>query len=109
MAIKYLSEHDTPDDPGGLVRQVLDMGPEFPGPARDILLAWILRLGTRRDPAEAAGRLLAAYGIAEGPPPEDATGELIELLRETASYPREHLPSHAGARIARRGRRGRNR
>jgi len=108
MAIKYLSEHDTPDDPGGLVRQVLDMGPEFPGPARDILLAWILRLGTERDPAEAAGRLLAAYGIAEGPPPGDATGELIALLRETAGYSREHLSSHAGPRNARRGRRGRN-
>jgi hypothetical protein len=107
MAIKYLSEHDTPEDPGGLVRQVLDMGPEFPGPARDILLAWILRLGGSCDPAEAAGRLLAAYGIAEGPAPEDATGELVELLRETARYSHEHLAGHAARRSERRGRRGR--
>jgi hypothetical protein len=107
MAIKYLSEHDTPDDPGGLVHQVLDMGPAFPGPARDILLAWILRLGTERDPAEAAGRLLADYGIAEGPPPADATGELITLLRETARYSREHLAGPAAPRTTRRGRRGR--
>ena len=74
MAIKYVSAHDSPDDPGGLIRQVLDMGPEFPGPARDILLAWILRLGNERDPAEAAGRLLAAYGIAEEPVAENAAG-----------------------------------
>jgi hypothetical protein len=108
MAIRYLSEHDTPDDPGGLVRQVLDMGPEFPGPARDILLAWILRLGAGRDPAEAAGRLLVDYDIAEGPPPENATGELITLLRETARYSREHLSSRPSSRAGRRRGRGRN-
>jgi hypothetical protein len=107
VAIKYVSAHDSPDDPGGLIRQVLDMGPEFPGPARDILLAWILRLGNERDPAEAADRLLAAYGIAEGPVSEDAAGELVALLRETASYPGEHLSGRRGG--ARRGRRGRGR
>ena len=106
MAIKYVSAHDSPDDPGGLIRQVLDMGPEFPGPARDILLAWILRLGNDRDPAEAANQLLAAYGLAEGPVGEDAAGELVALLRETAGYPREHLSGRRGGASARRGRRG---
>ena len=104
MVIKYDSAHDSPDDPGGLIRQVLDMGPEFPGPARDILLAWILRLGAERDPAEVAGRLLAAYGIAEGPTSEDAAGELVTLLRETAGYPREHLSGRRGGASGRRGR-----
>jgi predicted PhzF superfamily epimerase YddE/YHI9 len=104
VAIRYDTAHDSPDDPGGLIRQVLDMGPEFPGPARDILLAWILRLGADRDAAEAAGRLLAAYGIAEGPVSGDAAGELVALLRETAGYPREHLSGRRGAASGRRGR-----
>ncbi len=104
MVIKYDSAHDTPDDPGGLIRQVLDMGPDFPGPARDILLAWILRLGAEQDPAEVAGRLLAAYGISEGPTGENAAGELVALLRETAGYPREHLSGRRGGASGRRGR-----
>ena len=104
MAIKYVSAHDSPDDPGGLIREVLDMGPAFPGPARDILLAWILRLGAERDPAEVAGRLLAAYGIEDGPASEDAAGELVTLLRETAGYPREHLSGRRGGASGRRGR-----
>jgi hypothetical protein len=34
MATKYLSPHHSPDDPGGVIREVLLMGPEFPGPRR---------------------------------------------------------------------------
>ncbi|MDH3472811.1 MAG: hypothetical protein OEM59_03880 [Rhodospirillales bacterium] len=91
MAIKYVSEHDSPDDPGGLIKQALDMGPEFPGPAEDILLAWMLRLGADHDAVAAAGRLIETYGIAEGPVPADATGKLVELLRQTAQCPPERL------------------
>jgi len=54
MAIRYLYEHYSPDDPGGLIREVLQMGEDFPGPAEDVILAWILRPGQDRDPAEAA-------------------------------------------------------
>ena len=84
MATRYLSPHHTPDDPGGVIREVLLMGPEFPGPAEDVILAWTLRLGVDRDPAEAAGRLLAAYDLAEGPLPEGACGTLVDLLRQAA-------------------------
>src|SRR3546814_4207546 len=39
LMVRYLSEHDSPDDPGGLIREVLQMGAEFPGPAEDVVLA----------------------------------------------------------------------
>ena len=91
MVIKYVSPHDSPDDPGGLIREVIDMGPEFPGPAEDILVAWTLRLADGLDPAEAAARLLAAYGIAEGAAPDNAAGKVVTLLRQAAQSPRQHL------------------
>ncbi len=99
MAIKYVSEHHSSDDPGGLVKTVLDMGSEFPGPAEDIVMTWLLRLDDDRDPAEVAARLLADYGYAETPLPEGACGRVIELLRETAD-------NKAGDRKARPLRRG---
>ena len=61
------------------------MGPEFPGPASDAILAWTLRLGTDRDPALAAKQLLATYDLTEGPLPEGACGEVVELLRQAAA------------------------
>ncbi len=85
MATKYLSPHHSPDDPGGVIREVLLMGPEFPGPAEDVIVAWTLRLGVDRDPADAAKRLLATYELAEGPLPDGACGKLVDLLRQTAS------------------------
>ncbi len=92
--IKYVSKNqseDTPDDPGGLIKEVLNMGAEFPGPAQDILLAWMLRLGDEHDAAAAAGRLIETYGLGDGPPPEGACGELVALLKQTAESPPEHL------------------
>ncbi len=84
MAIKYISPHHTPDDPGGLIKEVLLMGPEFPGPAEDIMLAWTLRLSSDLEPAEAAARLLDAYGVAAGALPDGACGRLVDLLRQAA-------------------------
>jgi hypothetical protein len=84
MAIKFISPHHSPDDPGGLIKEVLLMGPEFPGPAEDIMLAWTLHLSADRDPAEAAARLLEAYGVAAGPLPDGACGRLVDLLRQAA-------------------------
>ncbi len=85
MATKYLSPHHSPDDPGGVIREVLLMGPEFPGPAEDVIVAWTLRLGVDRDPADSAKRLLATYELAEGPLPDGACGKLDDLLRRAAS------------------------
>jgi hypothetical protein len=85
MATKYLSPHHSPADPGGVIREVLLMGPEFPGPAEDVMLAWTLRLGPDQEPSDAAKRLLAAYELAEGPLPEGACGKLVDLLRQAAT------------------------
>ena len=84
MATKYLSPHHSPDDPGGVIREVLLMGPEFPGPAEDVILAWTLRLSVDRDPADAAKKLLETYDLTEGPLPEGACGKLVDLLRQAA-------------------------
>ena len=84
MATKYLSPHHSPDDPGGVIREILLMGPDFPGPAKDVILGWTLRLGVDRDPADAAKALLETYDLSEGPLPEGACGELVDLLRQAA-------------------------
>lgn len=107
MAIKYVSPNHSEDDPGGLIHDVIEAGADFAGPAEDIILTWTLRLGDGRDPAAAARRLLAGYGLAEGPLPQGAAGRVIEMLRQAASYPEDRLRRHV--RPKRRGPRGRRR
>ena len=94
MTIRYLSDHDSPEDPGGLIREVLEMGEDFPGPAEDVVLAWILRLGQDQDPAEAAMRLIADYRLEQEAQPGGACGRLIEMLKETAAYPAQRMTRH---------------
>jgi hypothetical protein len=89
-----------PEDPVGLIGQALAMGAEFPGPAEDVLLSWILKLDAAVDPIAAAAKLLGYYGVAEGEPPPGETGKLIRLLRETAAA----APGKAGRRGGRRTR-----
>jgi hypothetical protein len=107
MAVKYLSEHHSPDDPGGLIKEVLEMGAAFPGPAEDIVLAWMLHLDDDRDPAEVATRLMKAYGIAEGPLPEGACGRVVDILRQTAAFGADRLKNHLSKPKRRGGRAGR--
>ena len=57
---------DDLDDPAGLIAGAFAMGGAFPGPAEDVFLGWLLRLGEGVEVAAAAGRLLARYGGAEG-------------------------------------------
>ncbi len=102
MAIKFVSPHHSPDDPGGLIKEVINMGADFPGPAEDVMLTWTLRLDLERDPAEAATRLLSAYGLTDGAAPEGACGRLVDLLRQAAAS--EGVAPRAPRR--RRGRRG---
>ena len=104
MATTYLSPHHSPDDPGGVIREVLLMGPEFPGPAEDVIVAWTLRLGPDRDPADAAERLLAAYELAEGPLPEGPCGKLVDLLRQAAQSRGDAAPRPVRRGGRRRGR-----
>ena len=94
MAITYTSKYHSPEDPGGIIGEILSMGAEFAGPARDALLGWTLRLGDTQDPAEAARAVLVKYGLEEGTDPEGACGELVRLLRETASYSQARLKTH---------------
>lgn len=108
MAIRYISEHDSEDDPGGMIREVLEMGEAFPGPAEDLLLAWILRLGEDRDAAEAARRLIDDYRLGEEPQPGGACGRVIEMLKETAKFPSDRMARHL-CRPRRRGGWRRNR
>jgi hypothetical protein len=107
LTITYTSKHHSDDDPGGVIGEILAMGPEFAGPAEDVLLAWTLRLAEGVDPAAAARRLLSRHGFQDRPAPEGACGELIGLLRETANFSRERLGSHLGQTRRRGGRKGR--
>ena len=50
-----------PLDPKSILEQAFDMGDEFPGPAEDLLLSWLLSLGADQPPAEAAATLLPGY------------------------------------------------
>ena len=80
------------------------MGEEFPGPAGDVLLSWLLQLKDRMDPAQAARTLIERHGLAEAQLPPGPLGELVRLLRETATYSPERL-----GELARRRRAGRRR
>ncbi len=102
MPADTTAKRGPPFDPQLLIRQVLDMGAEFPGPAEDILLSWILSLDRALDPAAAAQQLIDAYGL-EIPADHRATLRLRDLILQTARFPDGALPSQAAAR--RRGRR----
>ena len=87
-----------PEDPIGLIGQALAMGADFPGPAEDVLLSWMLKLDTAIDPIAAAAAILKHYGVEEGELPPGESGKLIRLLRETASCPPERMERRRGRR-----------
>jgi hypothetical protein len=86
-----------PEDPKALIRQTLEMGDEFPGPAPDILLSWMLSLSVGIDAATAARTLVERYAEAMAAPvSHPAAIRLREMLRETASLAGQ--PTRAGKR-----------
>ncbi|MDQ7249457.1 hypothetical protein [Dongia sedimenti] len=50
-----------PLDPKALLEQAFEMEDEFPGPAEDLLLSWLLSLGADQAPAAAAAALLPRF------------------------------------------------
>lgn len=80
-------DHPLPqtDDPKRLVTEAFAMGAEFPGPAEDLLLSWMLSLDVTTDPRAAAGRLLAKCVPDPDKLENDHVRRLAELLRQTAA------------------------
>ena len=77
----YTSPDHSPEDPGGILKESLAMGADFPGPAEDALLAWTLRLAPEVDTQAAARTLIQRYGLmregvdCRAPQPSPFTGE----------------------------------
>jgi hypothetical protein len=68
-----------PLDPKSLLEQAFEMGDEFPGPAEDLLLSWLLSLASDQPPAEAAKTLLPRYSpMLAG---KSATAPIVKLHR----------------------------
>ncbi len=101
--VKYVSKHHSPEDPGGLIYEVLQAGDDYTGPAEDIILSWMLRLDDGQDPAATARHLLEAYGCEDGALPGGSAGRLIQLLRETAAASQERLTKRSRRRRRQRG------
>jgi hypothetical protein len=79
------SRRGPPHDPDDLIAQVLAMGPEFKGPAEDVIFSWLITLPADVDPSVAANQLLDAHNLRTGEPPAGPIGRLWQLLRETAA------------------------
>jgi hypothetical protein len=93
-----------PHDPDLLIRQVLQMGDEFAGPAEDVIFSWLLTLAPDVDPAAAAETLLDAHGLRHGAAPDGPIGRLWLLLRETARFADDRLRASPPRRRGRRAR-----
>ena len=61
------------------------MGDEFPGPAEDMLLSWMLSLDTATDARSAAAQLLTRYEAAATQTANPHVARLVDLLRQTAA------------------------
>jgi hypothetical protein len=91
------------EDPKRLIEQAFDMGADFPGPAEDLLLSWILSLPNGADAPAIAAILAerhraAVTHLADKHPAR----RLLTLLEQTAAA----APARAQGR--RGGRRGKN-
>lgn len=77
-----------PLDPKSLLEQAFEMEDEFPGPAEDLLLSWLLSLAADQPPAEAAAALLLRYSArVEGKDDQLAIVKLHRLLEQVAVSP----------------------
>jgi hypothetical protein len=77
-----------PLDPKSILEQAFEMEDEFPGPAEDLLLSWLLSLGADQPPAEAAATLLMRYAARlEGKNDTLPIVKLHKLLEQVAVSP----------------------
>jgi hypothetical protein len=77
-----------PLDPKSLLEQAFEMGDEFPGPAEDLLLSWLLSLASDQQPAAAASALLSVYKDRTAGKNETAPiARLHKLLEQVALSP----------------------
>jgi hypothetical protein len=76
------------EDPKRLIEQAFEMGAEFPGPAEDLLLSWMLSLPVDADAPAIAARLAERYGAALSAlgdlGAKHPIARLHNLLRQTA-------------------------
>lgn len=91
------------EDPKRLIEQAFAMGSEFPGPAEDLLLSWMLSLPAEADAPAIAAILAERYrgSLPGGVDPRHPLARLLNLLEQTAVAGAER------GRGRRRGRRGR--
>lgn len=86
-------------DPKRLLEQAFEMGLEFPGPAEDLLLSWMLSLPVDADAPGIAAVLVARYrpGVEAlaGIDAKHPVHRLLTLLEQTAAA--------SDARLGRRG------
>jgi hypothetical protein len=75
-------------DPKSILEQAFEMDDEFPGPAEDLLLSWLLSLGADQEPAAAAAALLPLYSNRMAGKSEAAPiAKLHKLLEQVAVSP----------------------
>lgn len=89
-------------DPKRLIEQAFEMGVEFPGPAEDLLLSWILSLPADADATAIAAVLAERHragvaGLAEKHPAR----RLLALLEQTAAAGAARAPGRRGGRKGR--------
>jgi hypothetical protein len=107
MPITYTSPHHSAEDPSGLIHDVMALGEDFSGSAREVLFSWVMKLDASVDPALAAGALIERYGLNEPAPRSPEGRELIALLQETATQGLDSLRPRGTCGPRRRGRRSR--
>ena len=95
-----MTQHATPElDPKRLIEQAFEMGADFPGPAEDLLLSWILSLPADAD-APAFAAVLAERHCGQVATLEDKhpARRLLTLLEQTAAAGATRAQGRRGGR-----------
>ena len=86
-------------DPKRLIEQAFEMGAEFPGPAEDLLLSWILSLPASADASAIAALLAERHraGVADFAATHPVR-RLLTLLEQTAAAGAARAQGRRGGR-----------